>query len=119
MFKERTFRGRAITDFGEPCVDSLFRLFAFLSRSVRIARALGVIPQQLVGIEIRCITGKKMQREFAFGRFDAFRHPHGLVRRKTIKQPMQPHLTIGKYSYLRISSKSRQLQTMQISSRSK
>ncbi|OLK94195.1 hypothetical protein IXO812_16985, partial [Xanthomonas oryzae pv. oryzae] len=71
------------------------QLLATAQRAARYARALGVAPHQLVGIQVRRVTRQEMQRQPALQAVHVIAHATGLVSRQTIKHQMDWTATGG------------------------
>ncbi|OLG97265.1 hypothetical protein BXO558_13645, partial [Xanthomonas oryzae pv. oryzae] len=64
------------------------QLLATAQRAARYARALGVAPHQLVGIQVRRVTRQEMQRQPALQAVHVIAPATGLGSRQTIEPRM-------------------------------
>ena len=89
MLEERTDQCGAPADLGELHGHALCQMLALLQGSAGVAGALGVTPDQFVGVEVGGIAGQAMQRQFAVEPGDVLLDRVGLVRRQSIQDQMQ------------------------------
>ncbi len=67
MLEERAHQAGVIADLGKLRAHAFLELLARLQRPACVAGALGVAPDELIGIEIGCVARQKAQRELAPG----------------------------------------------------
>jgi hypothetical protein len=61
MLKKRSNQSGAVTDIGELFANALGEFFAPHQRTSGNAGTFGMTPNQLVGIQIRCVTRQEVQ----------------------------------------------------------
>jgi len=89
MSEERAEECGAARHLGELRGDAIGQTFAFLQRPACIAGALGMAPDQLIGVEVRGIAGQVMHGQLAIEPCDVFLDRESLVGRQSVKDQMQ------------------------------
>lgn len=88
MLEERAHELRVSSNVCELFVNPWSQLFALLQRASCDAGALDVAPHQLIRIEVRRVTGQKVQSQFSLGVGDVFLDHGFLMRRQSVDDQM-------------------------------
>ena len=89
MAEERADECLVALHLGELHGDAIGQLFALLQRLACVAGALGMAPDQLIGVEIRGVAGQVMHGQFAVEPRNVFLDRERLVGRQSIEDQMQ------------------------------
>lgn len=74
----RTFNGRQVF------LDAAAERFVFTQRRLGRAVVTQIIPDEFIRVQIRCITGKKVQLQLSFQRLHIRGHEFGFMSRQAI-----------------------------------
>ncbi len=87
--EERADECGAASHIGELRGDAVGQTFALLQGPACVAGALGMAPDQLIGVEIRCVAGQVMHGQLAVEPRDVLFDREGLVGRQSVEDQMQ------------------------------